>query len=74
MFSTILSKDELGIPSTFGAILLNIMNLNGMALANTILTIFISMLSIVYLVYKIKNEKLNYDRRKKQAEDSNITS
>lgn len=74
MFSTILSKDELGVPSTFGAILLNIMNLNGMALANTILTIFISMLSIVYLVYKIKNEKLNYDRRKKQTEDRNSTS
>jgi hypothetical protein len=73
MFGSILSKDELGVPSTFGAILLNILNLNGMALANTILTILISLLSIVYLVYKIKNEKLNYDRRKDEEKHSDIT-
>ncbi len=52
-----LEKDEIGVPSTFGAILFNSMQLLGVELVNYIFTWIISILSIIYLVYKIRNEK-----------------
>ena len=52
-----LQKDEIGVPSTLGAILFNSMQLLGVELVNYIFTWIISVLSIVYLVYKIRNEK-----------------
>ena len=53
---TMFERDEIGVPSTFGAILFNGMQLMGVDLVNIVFTWIISILSIVYLVYKIKNE------------------
>ena len=69
-----LSKDEIGVPSTLGAILFNGMQLMGVELVNVVFTWIISILSIIYLVYKIKNEKKTHDRRKDDREDSNSAS
>lgn len=67
-------RDEIGVPSTLGAILFNGMQLMGVELVNIVFTWIISILSIVYLVYKIKNERQNYDRRKNNRKDSNNAS
>jgi hypothetical protein len=67
-------RDEIGVPSTLGAILFNGMQLMGVELVNIVFTWIISILSIVYLVYKIKNEKQNYDRRKNNRKDSTDAS
>jgi hypothetical protein len=69
-----LQRDEIGVPSTFGAILFNMMQLMGIETINIFFTWIISILSIVYLVYKIKNEKQNYDRRKNNKQDSTNAS
>lgn len=69
-----LQRDEIGVPSTLGAILFNMMQLMGIETINIFFTWIISILSIVYLVYKIKNEKQNYDRRKNDKQDSTPTS
>lgn len=69
-----LQRDEIGVPSTFGAIFFNMMQLMGIETINIFFTWIISILSIVYLVYKIKNEKQNYDRRKNNKQDSNNAS
>lgn len=69
-----LQRDEIGVPSTLGAILFNMMQLMGIETINIFFTWIISILSIVYLVYKIKNEKQNYDRRKNDRKDSTPTS
>ena len=60
----ILQKDEIGVPSTLVAILANVFQAIGVDLLNVVLTMIISILSIVYLVYKIKNEKAIFDNRK----------
>ena len=67
-------RDEIGVPSTLGAILFNSMQLMGVELVNIVFTWIISILSIVYLVYKIKNEKKSYDRRKNNGKDSTNAS
>lgn len=69
-----LQRDEIGVPSTLGAIIFNMMQLMGIETINIFFTWIISILSIVYLVYKIKNEKQNYDRRKNDRKDSTPTS
>ena len=69
-----LEKDEIGVPSTLGAILFNGMQLMGVELINVVFTWIISILSIIYLVYKIKNEKKSYDRRQNNRKDSNSAS
>lgn len=66
-------RDEIGVPSTLGAILFNMMQIMGVELVNVFFTWIISILSIVYLIYKIKNEKQNYDRRKNNGENSTPT-
>lgn len=71
---TMFERDEIGVPSTLGAILFNGMQLMGVELVNIVFTWIISLLSIVYLVYKIKNEKQNYDRRKNNKQDSTNAS
>lgn len=71
---TMFERDEIGVPSTLGAILFNGMQLMGVELVNIVFTWIISILSIVYLVYKIKNERQNYDRRKNNRKDSNNAS
>jgi predicted amino acid-binding ACT domain protein len=60
----LLQKDEIGVPSTLVAILANVSQAIGVDLLNVVLTMVISLLSIVYLVYKIKNEKAIFDNRK----------
>lgn len=60
----VLQKDEIGVPSTFVAIFANVFNAIGIDFLNVILTAVISLLSVVYLVYKIKNEKAIFDKRK----------
>lgn len=67
-------RDEIGVPSTLGAIIFNGMQLMGVELVNIVFTWIISILSIVYLVYKIKNERQNYDRRKNNRKDSTNAS
>ena len=60
----ILQKDEIGVPSTLVAILANVFQAIGVDFINVVFTMVISVLSIVYLVYKIKNEKAIFDKRK----------
>jgi hypothetical protein len=67
-------RDELGVPTTLGAIFFNGMQLMGVELVNIVFTWIISILSIVYLVYKIINEKKIYDRRKNNRKDSTNAS
>jgi predicted amino acid-binding ACT domain protein len=60
----ILQKDEIGVPSTLVAVLANVFQAIGIDFLNVVLTMIISLLSIVWLVYKIKNEKAIFDNRK----------
>jgi predicted amino acid-binding ACT domain protein len=60
----LLQKDEIGVPSTLVAILANVFQAIGVDFLNVVFTMIISILSIVYLVYKIKNEKAIFDSRK----------
>ena len=57
-------KDEIGVPSTLVAILANVFQAIGLDFVNVVFTMVISVLSIVYLIYKIKNEKAIFDKRK----------
>jgi hypothetical protein len=52
----ILKSDELGVPSTFLAIFANVTAMAGLQFVNVVFTSVISILSIVYLVYKIRGE------------------
>jgi hypothetical protein len=65
----ILQKDEIGIPSTLVAIMANVFQAIGLEFINVVFTLTISILSIVYLVYKIKNEKAVYDKRENEKRD-----
>ena len=60
----IFQKDEIGVPSTFVAIFANVFQAIGIDMINVFFTMIISVLSIVYLVFKIKNEKAIFDKRK----------
>jgi predicted amino acid-binding ACT domain protein len=60
----LLQKDEIGVPSTLVAIIANVFQAIGVDFLNVVFTMIISILSIVYLVYKIKNEKAIFDNRK----------
>lgn len=70
----IFQKDEIGVPSTLGAIILNIMHVMKIEYVSHVFTWVISLLSIIYLVYKIKNEKHTYDRHKNSGKDSTTAS
>jgi hypothetical protein len=59
-------KDEIGVPSTLVAILANVFQAIGLDFVNVVFTMFISVLSMVYLFYKIKNEKAIFDKRKNE--------
>ena len=59
-----LKSDELGVPSTLLAIFANVTTIAGLQLVNVGLTIVISILSIIFLFYKIKNEKEKIDKLK----------
>lgn len=60
----ILKSDELGVPSTLVAIFANVSQVIGLGFVNMFFTWIISILSIVYLIYKIKNEKTKFDAKK----------
>lgn len=60
----ILHKDEIGLPSTLAAILVNVFQAIDLMNVNVFLTVIISILSIVWLVFKIRNEKAVYEKRK----------
>jgi predicted amino acid-binding ACT domain protein len=62
----ILQKDEVGIPSTIVAVSSTVFNAMGIDFLNVILTLIISVLSIVYFIYKIKNEKAIHDKRENE--------
>jgi predicted amino acid-binding ACT domain protein len=64
----ILQKDEIGVPSTLVAFVANVFQAIGIDFLNVVLTMIISLLSIVYLIYKIKNEKAALEARKKDEE------
>lgn len=57
-------SDELGVPSTLLAIFANVTTIAGLQLVNVGLTIVISILSIIFLSYKIKNEKEKNNKHK----------
>ena len=59
-----LKSDELGVPSTLLAIFANVTTIAGLQLVNVGLTIVISILSIIFLSYKIKNEKEKNNKHK----------
>jgi hypothetical protein len=52
----ILKSDELGVPSTFMAIFANVTAMAGLQFVNVVFTSVISILSIIYLGYKIRHE------------------
>lgn len=62
----VFQKDEIGVPSTLVAVLANVFQAIGIDFLNVILTMIISLLSIVWLVFKIKNEKAIFDARKNE--------
>ena len=62
----LLQKDEIGVPSTLVAILANVTQAIGLDFINVVFTMIISVLSMVYLVYKIRNEKALFDQRKNE--------
>lgn len=64
----VFQKDEIGLPSTLVAIIANIFQAIDLMNVNVFLTIIISLLSIVWLVFKIKNEKAIFEARKKDEE------
>jgi len=65
----ILQKDEIGVPSTLVAFAANIFQAIGIDFLNVVLTMIISLLSIVYLIFKIKNEKAVFDKRENEKRD-----
>jgi hypothetical protein len=62
----ILKSDELGVPSTLVAIFANVSQVIGLGFVNMFFTWIISILSIIYLIYKIKNEKGKFDQKKNE--------
>jgi hypothetical protein len=62
----ILKSDGLGVPSTLVAIFANVSQVIGLSFVNMFFTWIISILSIIYLIYKIKNEKGKFDSNKNE--------
>lgn len=63
-------SDEVGIPSTLGAVILNLMTMFNISNINMILTLIISGLSIAYLLINISIKFRELNKLKKE-EDSN---
>jgi hypothetical protein len=59
-----IKSDEIGVPSTLVAIFANVTTMVGLEVVNVVFTWTISILSIIYLGYKIKNEKAASDKNK----------
>jgi hypothetical protein len=65
----IFKSDELGVPSTLVAIFANVSQVIGISFVNMFFTWIISILSIIYLIYKIKNEKGKFESNKDEKRD-----
>ena len=65
----IFKSDELGVPSTLVAIFANVSQVIGISFVNMFFTWVISILSIIYLIYKIKNEKGKFESNKDEKRD-----
>jgi hypothetical protein len=65
----IFKSDELGVPSTLVAIFANVSQVIGISFVNMFFTWIISILSIIYLIYKIKNEKGKFESNKDEKGD-----
>jgi len=61
----VFQKDEIGLPSTLIAVITNIFQAIDLINVNIFLTIIISLLSIVWIIFKIKNEKAIFEARKR---------
>jgi hypothetical protein len=64
----VFQKDEIGLPSTLIAVMTNIFQAIDLININIFLTVIISLLSIVWIIFKIKNEKAIFEARKKDEE------
>ena len=64
-YMNIFQKDEIGLPSTLVAIMANVFQVIDLMNINLFLTVIISIMSIIWLVFKIKNEKAALEARKK---------
>jgi hypothetical protein len=62
----IFQKDEIGLPSTIVAMMANVFQVIDLMNINLFLTVIISLMSIVWLVFKIKNEKAVHDNRQNE--------
>ena len=62
----IFQKDEIGLPSTVAAIIANVFQSLDLMNVNIFLTVIISCLSIIWLIFKIKNEKALFEQRKNE--------
>jgi len=65
----IFQKDEIGVPSTLVAIFANVFQAIGIDMINVFFTMIISVLSVIYLFYKIRNEKAIFDKRKDEERE-----
>lgn len=61
----VFQKDEIGLPSTLIAVMTNIFQAIDLININIFLTVIISLLSIVWIIFKIKNEKAIFEARKR---------
>ncbi len=64
-------SDEVGIPSTIGAVILNIMSMFNISNINMMLTLGISLLSIIYLIINIS---IKYRELKKLKDEEKSSS
>jgi len=64
-------SDEVGIPSTIGAVILNLMSMFNISNINMMLTLGISLLSIIYLVINIS---IKYRELKKLKDEEKSSS
>lgn len=63
-------SDEVGIPSTVGAVILNLMSMFNISNINMLLTLGISLLSIIYLIINISIKYRELKRLKNEEKSS----
>lgn len=64
-------SDEVGVPSTIGAVILNLMSMFNISNINMMLTLGISLLSIIYLIINIS---IKYRELKKLKDEEKSSS
>lgn len=63
-------SDEVGIPSTVGAVILNLMSMFNISNINMLLTLGISLLSIIYLIINISIKYRELKKLKNEEKSS----